>query len=150
MQIISNYKPQSWVGKADEFGLNVGNYISFKTEVSSTKNENGGKISKEEVVDIIIDMSQNDSETWKMYLSMYDSAGDLYAYDKGLSGEDYMNFIATLNTFDTPTNSGKYGTYTQEETYNAIKSIKGLSRRQKAILWQSVNTNWKSSNNPFL
>ena len=62
-QAISNYKPDTWVKKADEFGSNVGYYISFKTEISGTKEENGGKISKEEVVDIIQDMAQNGSET---------------------------------------------------------------------------------------
>ncbi len=148
-QAISNYKPDTWVKKADEFGLNVGNYISFRAEVSNAKKENGDKISKEEVVDIILDMAQNDSETWKMYLSMYDSDRDKYAYEKGIQGHDYMNFITTLNKYDKPTKAGKYGTYTQEEAYYAIKSLNGLSRQEKAVLWQSVNSSWKTSNNPF-
>ena len=146
-QSISKYKPDAWVSKADEFGENVGNYISFKANVNGTKNENGGKISKEEVVDIILDMAQNDSETWKMYLSMYDGNNDMYAYNKGVSGRTYMNFIETLSYVDQPTESGKYGTYTQEEAVNAILQLKGLSREERAILYQSVNTNWK--NNPF-
>ena len=148
-QAISNYKPDTWVKKADEFGSNVGNYISFRAEVSNAKKENGDKISKEEVVDIILDMAQNDSETWKMYLSMYDSDRDKYAYEKGIQGHYYMNFITTLNKYDKPTKAGKYGTYTQEEAYYAIKSLNGLSRQEKAVLWQSVNSSWKTSNNPF-
>ena len=146
-EAISKYKPETWVTKADEFGSNVGNYISFKTEVSSTKQENGGKISKTEVVDIILDMAQNDAETWKMYLSMYDSDKDIYAYNKGIEGEDYMDFLVALDDYDKPTKSGKYGTYTQEEAERAIRSLEGLSRQEKAVLFQSVNTSWKK--NPF-
>ncbi len=148
-QAISNYKPDTWVSKADEFGSNVGNYISFKTEISGTKEENGGKISKQEVVDIIQNTAQNGSETWKMYLSMYDTEKDMYAYNKGIQGEDYMNFLVSLDKYDKPTKSGKYGSYTQEEAYRAINSLKGLSRKEKATLWQSVNSSWKAKNNPF-
>lgn len=148
-QAIGNYKPDSWVKKADEFGSNIGNYISFRTNVSSTKKINGDKISKQEVVDIILDMAQNDSETWKMYLSMYDSDKDMYAYDRGIGGETYMYFLESLNDVDRPTESGKYGTYTQEEAYSAIRQLEGLSQKEKAILWQSVNTSWKASKNPF-
>ncbi len=94
-------------------------------------------------------MAQNDSEAWKMYLSMYDSDRDVYAYNNGIRGEDYMNFLVLLDKYDKPTKSGKYGTYTQEEAYNAIKNLKGLSRQEKAVLWQSVNSSWKSQSNPF-
>lgn len=148
-QAISNYKPETWVNKADDFGSNIGSYISFKTEVSGKKEENGGKISKQEVVDIILDMAQNDSETWKMYLSMYDSDKDMYAYNQGIDGETYMYFLESLNDVDGPTASGKYGTYTQKEAERAINNLRGLSRQEKAILWQSVNTSWKAKNNPF-
>ena len=146
-QSISNYKPETWVEKADEFGANIGNYISFKTEVSGTKEENGGKISKQEVVDIILDTAQNDSETWKMYLSMYDGDKDMYAYNEGIEGETYMYFLESLNDVDEPTENGKYGTYTQKEAERAVNRLDGLSRREKAILYQSVNPSWKK--NPF-
>ena len=115
--------------------------------MASTKEDNDGKISKQEVVDIVLDMAQNDSETWKMYLSMYDSTNDLYAYNKGIDGETYMYFLEALNEVDTPTKSGKYGTYTQAEAKNAVNQLDGLSREEKAVLWQSVNTGWKR--NPY-
>jgi len=148
-QAISNYKPESWVKNADKFGSNVGNYLSFRANISDTKEDNGGEISKSEVVDIIMDMAQNDSETWFMYLSMYDNDNANYARDKGVRGETYMRFLDSLDEADQPTKSGKYGTYTQDEAYKAIKNLKGLSRQDKAILWQSVNTRWKANNNPF-
>ena len=147
-QAISNYTPETWVSKADNFD-NVGNFLSFRSEVSSTRKANGNKISKEEVVDIIIDMAQNDSETWGMYLSMYDSKGDMQAYDKGIAGEDYMNFLESLAEVDKPSKSGEYGTYTQDEARKAINRMSGLTRSEKAVLWQSVNSSWKSKNNPY-
>ncbi len=145
-EAISNYKPDTWVSKADEFS-DVGSYITFRTEVSATKKENGDKISRQEVADIILDMAQNDSDMWNMYLSMYDSKGDKYAYDSGVSGEAYMYFLETLNEVDTPNKSGKYGTYTQAEAKEAVNQLEGLSREEQRALWQSVNTTWKR--NPF-
>lgn len=147
--ISSGYKTDTWVSTADAFGTNVGNFLSFRSEVSNTKQESGGKLSKQDVVDIVIDMAQNDSEAWKMYLSMYDSTSDAYAYDNGIDGGTYMSFLESLNDVDTPTDSGKYGTYTQKEATNAINQLEGLSRDEKAVLWQSVNQNWKAKNNPF-
>ena len=149
-QAISNYKPDTWVQKADEFGSNVGSYISFKTEVSSTKKANGDKISKQEIAGIALDMAQNDSDTWKMYLSARDnggSKGDLYAYNNGIDGEDYMHFLEALAEVDVPTKSGKYGDYTQAEATKAVNRLEGLTREEKSALWQSVNTTWKK--NPF-
>ncbi len=145
-EAISNYKADTWVSKADEFS-DVGSYITFRTEVSATKKENGDKISRQEVADIILDMAQNDSDMWNMYLSMYDSKGDKYAYDSGVSGEAYMYFLETLNEVDAPNKSGKYGTYTQAEATAAVNQLEGLSREEQRALWQSVNTTWKK--NPF-
>ena len=147
--VNSKYEPDNWVTKADEFGSGVGNYFSFRSEVSNTRNENGGKISKQEVVDIVLDMAQNDSEIWNMYLSEYDSSSASYVHDNGVSGEDYMNFLDALDKYDKPNKNGKYGTYTNEEYETAIRSIKGLSRQEKAILWQSKNPNGSTKNNPW-
>ena len=146
-QAISRYKPETWVSKADEFGSNVENYISFKVNVSATKKANGDKVSKQEVADIILDTAQSDSEMWKMYLSMYESENANYAYEKGIDGETYMLFLEALEEHDKPTKTGKYGTYTQDEAKQAIKSLGRLSRQEKATLWQSVNTTWKK--NPY-
>ena len=116
-------------------------------EVSAVKKENEDKISKQQVADIILDMAQNDSDMWNMYLSMYESKGDLHAYEKGVSGEDYMLFLEALNEVDEPTKSGKYGSYTQDEARKAVNQLDGLSQTEKKTLWQSVNTTWKR--NPF-
>ena len=68
--------------------------------------------------------------------------------DNAYNEEDYMGFLVSLDKYDKPTKSGKYGSYTQEE-YRAIKSLKGLSQKDKATLWQSVNSSWNAKNNPF-
>lgn len=138
-QAISNYKPDKWVSKADEFS-NVGSFLSFRSEVSSTRKENDDKISKQQVADIILDMAQNDNDAWLMYLSEYESKGTLYAKEKGVSGLTYMEFIDALNDVDKPTKA---------EATKAIKQLSGLSRQEKAALWQSVNTTWKSYSNPW-
>lgn len=144
---ISNYKPDSWVNAADKLGTNTEDYFTFRANVSAAGDD--GTTSKSEVVDIISGMSIDDDDAWILYLSKYDSAGDYYARDNGIAGNVYMDFLKVLNKIDRPTESGKYGTYTQEEAYETIKNLTGLSRQEKAILWQSVNVKWSAKNNPF-
>ena len=148
-QAISNYKPDKWVEKADEFGSKVGNYISFKTEVSGTKEENGGKISKQEVVDIILDMAQNDAETWNMYLSVYDAEKDVAIRNAGIGGEEYMNVLQNVDKYDEPNKNGKLGTYTNDEIATAIAMTDGLNKKERAILWQEITGSTSTKNNPW-
>ena len=147
-EAVSKYKPETWVTNADAFGSDVGNYFAFRAETSSARGEDG-TLSKNEGVDIIIGAAQNDAEAWNMYLSMYDSYGANYAKDNGVDGLKYVEFVDTLDEVDKPTESGKMGTYTQEEATEAIRRITGISNRDRAILWQSVNKNWKPKNNPW-
>lgn len=72
------------------------------------------------------------------------------AKDFGMTEEEYFNFLEALKEVDQPTESGKTGTYTQAEATAAIASIPGLTRIERAYLWQSVNKGWKTKNNPFL
>ncbi len=205
-EAISNYDPDKWVATADELGENAEDFVLFKTKLSSTRNENDGKISRQEVGDIITNVAENDTDAWKMYLSEYDSKDDIaasesgidfadyatfkgatanvegdgkrgtivdtilrmeigdddawelylteysnssteYAINRGIKGNDYMKFLDMLDKVDQPTKSGKYGSYTQAEVTAAINQLKGLTRQEKADLWQSVNTTWKK--NPF-
>ena len=50
---------------------------------------------------------------------------------------------------DQPTESGKLGTYTQDEAEAAIRELSGISNADRAILWQSMNKSWKEANNPW-
>ena len=104
-------------------------------------------VKKSEVVNVISGLNITDDDAWTLYLSDYDSKGANYAHDNGIEGFSYIEFLEALNSVDEPTESGKYGTYTQEEAKRAALQLKGLSKQEKAILWQSVNTKWK--NNPF-
>jgi len=146
--VSASYKTENWTSTADEFGTNVGSFLAYRAEVSSTRKENGDKISKQQAAGIVLDMAQNGSDAWKMYLSTYEeSDGTKYARDNGVDGKTYMHFLEALKNVDEPTKSGKYGTYTQDEAREAVELLEGLSYEEKAALWQSVNTTWKK--NPY-
>ena len=204
---VANYKPDKWVETADKFGKNAGNFISFKTEVTTTRNDNGGKISKAEVTDIIRDTAQNDTEIWEMYLNEYDSTKAQKVKDAGVSGRTYIDYIDALgdsekvkkadvvdairdldvsdsdawalftseydgeavmtaknagidgnkyidvldalDKVDQPNKNGKMGTYTSAEITAAISVIKGLTTRERAILWQTMTGSTSTKNNPW-
>jgi len=147
-QSISNYKPDKWVGKADEFA-NVGNYLAFKTEVASTKESKGDDYSKQDTVGIILDTAQNDNEIWKMYLAEYDAKKDIAIHDAGIGGEAYMTAIQNVDKYDKPNKSGNYGTYTNDEIATAISMTDGLGNKDKAILWQEMTGSTSTKNNPW-
>ena len=71
------------------------------------------------------------------------------AMDEGMSEDDYYYFLDMLDEVDQPTESGKLGTFTQDEAKAAISAMPGLTREQRAWLWQSVNKGWKDKNNPW-
>ena len=146
---VAGYTPASWIRKAEASGAPIETNLAFRAMVSDAKENGGGEISKAEVVDILSDMKLGSDDTWAMYLTMYDSAGDRHAHENGISGEEYLRFIDALSAVDEPTKSGKYGTFTQEEAEKAVGRLSGLSKKEKAVLWQSVNTSWKAQNNPF-
>lgn len=145
---ISRYKPESWVETADEFG-NVGNYLSFKTEINNAKNEKGKDFSKQDAIDIILDMAQSDSEIWKMYLSEYDAKKDVEAQKIGIKGEEYMTILKNMDKYDEPNKNGNLGTYTNDEISIAIDMTDGLTNREKAELWQSLTGSSSTKNNPW-
>ena len=106
-------------------------------------------VKKSEVVDVIREIDIEDTEAWALFLSQNDSYGANYAKEKGVAGNKYVEFLDTLDTVDKPTESGNLGSYTQEEATEAIRRVPGISNRDRAILWKSVNKNWKDKNNPW-
>ena len=66
-------------------------------------------------------------------------------YNNGITPTMYVNFRETLPSFDQDGN----GNFSQEEVKSAINSMRGLSKQQKAVLWQLANKAWKAGNNPF-
>lgn len=126
-------------------GVSNDTLTEFLAGVSAAGGENSVK--KSEVVNIISGLDTDDDEAWKLYFSKYDEKGSTYAYNNGIGGEDYIDFLLALEKYDTPNDNGKLGTYTQKEEERAIKSLKGLSQKEKAILYKSVNLS--SKKNPF-
>ena len=70
-------------------------------------------------------------------------------HSKGISEDTYFEFLDMLKQVDKPTESGKMGSYTQDEAKAAIAAIPGLSRAERAALWQSVSKNWSAKSNPW-
>ena len=55
----------------------------------------------------------------------------------GLDEMDYLLYKMALDTVDKPSDSGKYGSYTNAENAQAIMSISGLSDMEKAYLYDT-------------
>lgn len=65
--------------------------------------------------------------------------------DLGVSPTNYITLKTIMPDFDEDRNGG----YTQEEVKNAVDSMSGLTKKQRAVLWQLANKSWKASNNPY-
>lgn len=108
-EAISKYKPQNWVGKADDFE-NPENYIAFRSAVT-------GDMSKQDVVDIILDLAENDSEAWDMYLSEYDSKAAIEARNDGVDADVFMAYSAGVSKADED------GSLKKEEVVDVIAGM---------------------------
>jgi hypothetical protein len=69
------------------------------------------------------------------------------AQEYDIETETYFGFLDSLKDVDKPTKNGNYGSYTQDEVKLAISATPGLTKEQKAYLYQSINSGWK--NNPW-
>lgn len=133
--------------KAYENGMDMRNYAEFKGATADLK----GKGKESAIADTILQMDVDDDTAWDLYLTKYSNKGVDYALENGIEGNTYLKFIASLDLVDKPTKSGKYGSYTQDEVKNALRldMFDDLSREEKAVLWQSMDTTWAEKNNPF-
>ena len=116
-------------------------------EMAKDKGDGNEGFSKRERADAIQRLDLDSNTEWDLYLFNNEDDGASYARKQGVKSDTYANFIESLHKVDKPTKSGKYGSFTQEEAEAAIRKLKGLSQKEKAALWQSVNTKWKK--NPF-
>jgi hypothetical protein len=164
---------------AKSYGIDETEFLLYKMalEMYDTPNKNGelgGTPTNAEKADAILAMGNlSDSEiaylwdTEKGY-EAFASGVDMGAYveylgadgtinlDKmidaqsyGIGTDTYIDFLDMLDKYDQPTESGTMGTFTQDEATAAIAAMPGLTRAQRAYLWQSVNKGWKSKNNPW-
>lgn len=68
-------------------------------------------------------------------------AGAAYGIDEA----DYLLFRLALDLVDQPTESGKMGSYTNDEVEEAIEMLAGLSGEAKSFLWSSQGKSDKSN-----
>ena len=66
----------------------------------------------------------------------------------GLDENEYFQYLLALKVVDQPTDSGKMGTYNNEEQENAIRMIEGLTDAERSYLWSLTHDSDK--NNPFV
>lgn len=71
------------------------------------------------------------------------SGGSSYGIDE----TDYILYRLALRIADQPTESGKLGTYTNEEVEKAINMLSGLSNDARSYLWEAQGRSEKS--NPY-
>ena len=65
----------------------------------------------------------------------------------GIDEADYILYRLALHMVDQPTESGKLGTYTNEEVEAAINMLSGLSDKARGYLWEAQGKSEKS--NPY-
>lgn len=56
-----------------------------------------------------------------------------------------MLYLLALSMADEPTESGKLGTYTNDEVEDAINMLTGLSDEEKSYLWTAQGKSEKSN-----
>ncbi len=142
-QAVSNYKPDAWVSSAESLGSNVEDYITFRANVSSVRDANGGKIKKPEVVDIILDMGLDDDDTWALYLSNYDSKTDVEAHKLGINVDDYINFSAGVASIKPDYRRGKVVTGSRERKVRDFAKSLGLSNKDFYYLMGTEFSSYK-------
>ena len=144
-EAISNYKPEKWVEKADELG-DVDSYIFFRTNVNEVRESNDGKIKKAEVVDIIGNTTQDDSEAWSLYMSMYDYPQAHEAEKHGIDADTYMNAVVAM--YDIHSDyyyNGKIvdGAELTAEQRKTLKYVRNSRRRKVEKYLNSVCNSYK-------
>ena len=171
---MSDYEPTGWVAKALEAeqttGMDEMEYIMYKMalEMADGTNETEQKANAISSMSSLSDDeiaflwdTKNASEAYNAGIDMrtyveHVAAGDSINVEKlagakgeGISEETYFDFREMLKEYDQPTKSGKMGSFTQDEAAAAISAMPGLTREQRAYLWQSVNSGWSNKNNPW-
>ena len=63
----------------------------------------------------------------------------------GIDEADYLLFRLALDLVDQPTESGKTGSYTNDEVEAAIEMLSGLSDEARSYLWSSQGKSDKSN-----
>ena len=145
---------------AREAGVSGETYLAYLDNLGDISD--GKTVKKSEAVDAIQKLNLDSDDSWAIYFSEFDDSGAKMAQQYGVKGDKYIDFRDTLDKVDeyyakkkraeegNPNDELSLGSYSQDEVAVALDMVKGLSRRDKAIIWQSMNKQWKTRNNPFL
>jgi hypothetical protein len=170
---------QEKIEAGKDYGLSETDYLLYRLalEMYDTPNKNGklgGTPTNEEKADAILSLDGlSDSAMaylWdtKQGYEAFAEGVDMDSYisyvgddgkvnveklaggsDYGIDADMYFDFLDALKAVDQPSKNGNYGSFTQDEATAAISSIPGLTREQRAYLWQSVNSGWNEKSNPW-
>ena len=94
---------------------------------------------REKAEDILYDIAVGNKAGEKLRETIDDGS----AY--GIDDADYLLFRLALSVVDQPTQSGKMGSYTNEEVEEAIGMLAGLSDDAKSFFWTSQGKSEKSN-----
>lgn len=67
------------------------------------------------------------------------------AYENSVSPEVYVSFRESLPKYDADGN----GSLSSTEVEKAVRSMSGLTNKQRAVLWQLAVSSKSAKNNPF-
>lgn len=158
---VSDYDPTGWVAKAieaeRETGMDEMEYILYKMALEMAD----GEKETEQKANAISSMSSLSDEEiaflWgtESASKAYDAGIDMRTYvdllgdgksvdvdklveakDAGISIDTYIDYRDTLKSVDQPTESGKYGSYTNKEKAEAISSL-NLKDKEIAYFWDT-------------
>ena len=158
---VSDYDPTGWVAKAieaeRETGMDEMEYILFKMALEMAD----GEKETEQKANAISSMSSLSDEEiaflWgtESASKAYDAGIDMRTYvdllgdgksvdvdklveakDAGISIDTYIDYRDTLKSVDQPSESGKYGSYTNKEKAEAISSL-NLKDKEIAYFWDT-------------
>lgn len=111
-------------------------------------NTDGGGYSQQDIVSAV-NALKLPTETTDLILSMElgEKQGTKYAAARkmGISAKEYTEAVLSLPRFDADHN----GNYSGGEVEAALKDMKGLSDRDRSILWQTLSSATSAKNNPF-
>ena len=146
---LTQYNTSKSAVEVKDQGVAAKDYMEYMVGIEKAQSDD--KLERMEVVDVISKLGTDDDTAWALYFSNnnYDGKSALYAKENGIGGNTYMAFLDALTKADKPSKNGNYGSYTQAETTEAVRSLEGLTNEERAALWQSVNTTWKSYKNPW-
>ena len=113
------------------------------------KDERQKQGEKRSVLDILEGSSLTDAQRAEIYRSTTSESKEekiSLAEEYGISGGDWME---AEEAFDQEKEEQDTDTLTQDIAAGVIRAMEGLTREERATLWQLQNKGWSWKSNPF-